>query len=138
VKLVTVRYPSSKGAEKVETVLAPGQPFARDATTTLPPRTPISQPYWLREEGSPGLFRVDESRLIGLPENPPAFPVEFVFSVGGQTLVIATEPVQIVTGAPPAQQRRKLAVIPPVSLGFPYEVELFAPGATKATIVEVT
>ena len=138
VKLVTVRYPLSKGGEKIDAVLAPDQPLIREAATTLPPRTPISQPYWLREEASPGLFRVDETKLIGQPENPPAFPVEFVFSVGGQTFVVATEPVQIVAGAPAAQQRRKLAVIPPVSLGFPYEVELFAPGATKTAVVEVT
>ncbi|HUR58132.1 MAG TPA: PIG-L family deacetylase [Opitutaceae bacterium] len=138
VKLVTVRYPSSKGAEKIDATLTPGQPLVRDASTTLPPRTPASQPYWLREEAAPGLFRVAESKLIGLPENPPAFPVEFVFSVGGQAFVVATEPVQILPTAPAAQQRRALAVIPPVSLGFPYEVELFTRGATKETIVEVT
>ena len=107
-------------------------------STALPASTPISHPYWLREEASPGLFRVDDSKLIGRPENPLVFPVEFVFSVGGQTLVVATEPVQVVAGAPAAQQRRPLAAIPPVSLGFPYEVELFKPGATKPTIVEVT
>jgi LmbE family N-acetylglucosaminyl deacetylase len=138
VKLVAVRYPSSKGAEKIDASLVSGQPLIREVATTLPPQTPISQPYWLREEGSPGLFRVDESKLIGLPDNPPPFPVEFEFSVGGQSLVVATVPVQIVSGAPAAQQRRALAVIPPVSLGFPYEVQLFAPGATKPTIVEVT
>ena len=138
VRLLTVRYPLSNGAEKIDAALKPGQPFVRDAATTLPQHTAISQPYWLREEGSPGLFRVDESKLIGQPENPPAFPVEYVFVVGGQTLVVATEPVQVIPAAPPAQQRRKLVVIPPVSLGFPYEVELFTPGASKPTIVEVT
>jgi LmbE family N-acetylglucosaminyl deacetylase len=137
-KLVSVRYPASKDAEKIDRTLAPGQAFTREATITLPARTAISQPYWLREEASAGLFRVDESKLIGQPENPPAFPVEFVFSVGGQTLVVATEPVQIVANAPVAQQRRKLAVIPPVSLGFPYEVELFTPGSAKTTVVDVT
>jgi len=138
VRLVTVRYPASKGGEKIDAALSPDQALVREASTVLPPRTPISQPYWLREEGSPGLFRVDETKLIGQPENPPAFPVEFVFSVGGQTLVVATEPVQIVAGASAAQQRRRLAVIPPVSLAFPYEVELFAPGAAKTTVIEVT
>ncbi len=138
VKLVTVRYPSSKGGEKIDVTLTPGQPLAREASAVLPLRTPTSQPYWLREEAAPGLFRVAESKLIGQAENPPAFPIEFVFSVGGQTLVVATEPVQIVAGAPAAQQLRKLAVIPPVSLGFPYEVELFKPGAAKTTIIEVT
>ncbi len=138
VKLVTVRYPVTKGGEKINATLTPSQAVVRDGTATLPARTPISQPYWMREEASPGLFRVDDSKLIGLPENPPAFPVEFVFSVGGQTLVVATEPVQIVAGAPAAQQRRKLAVISPVSLAFPYQVELFAPGAAKNAVVEVT
>ena len=138
VQLVTVRYPSSKSGEKVGAALQPGQPLIREASTILPAGTPIGQPYWLREEGAPGLFRVAETKLIGSPVNPPAFPVEFVFSVGGQTLVLATEPVQLVAGAPEAQQRRKLAVIPPVSLGFPYEVELFAPGKAKSAVVEVT
>lgn len=138
VKLVEVRYPASGAGEKIAASLAAGQPLVREVTTRLPPNTIISQPYWLREEASPGLFRVDDSKLIGVPENPPPFPVEFVFAVDGQSLVVASEPVQRVTGAPPAQQRRKLAVIPPVSLGFPYEVELFKPGTAKTTIVEVT
>jgi len=138
VKFITVRYPASKEGEKIDVTLTPGQALVREVSTTLPLSTSISQPYWLREEAAPGLFRVDDSKLIGRPENPPSFPVEFVFSVGGQTLVVATEPVQIVSGAPAAQQRRRLAAIPPVSLDFPYEVELFRPGATKTTIVEVT
>ncbi len=138
VQLVTIRYPLSSAGEKIDGTLVAGQPLVREAATTLPPGTPISQPYWLREEGSAGLFRVDETKLIGLPENPPAFPVEFVFTVEGQTLVVPAEPVQVVPGAPAAQQRRKLAVISPVALGFPYEVEVFGLGATKTTIVEVT
>ena len=40
------------------------------------------------------MFRVDDPSLIGRPENPPAFPIEQVFEVGGQTLVVPDEPVQ--------------------------------------------
>ena len=54
----------------------------------------MSQPYWLREEPTAGMFRVDDPTLIGRPENPPPFPVEQVFEVGGQTLVVPDEPVQ--------------------------------------------
>jgi hypothetical protein len=133
-----VRYPAAEVGQKIEVTLASGQPLVRDFSVVLPAGTPVSQPYWLREEGSAGLFRVDETKLIGRPLNPPAFPVEFVFDVGGQTVVIADEPVQVVPGAPEAQQRRALTVIPPVSLGFPYEVEIFAPGVAKTTVVEVT
>ncbi|MBI4622951.1 MAG: PIG-L family deacetylase [Verrucomicrobia bacterium] len=118
--------------------LTAGQPASRESSHVLPLQTAVSQPYWLREEGTAGLFRVDETKLIGRPESPPAFPVEFVFEVGGQTLVVATEPVQLIAGAPPAQARRPLTVIPPVSLAFPFEVALFAPGAAKPVVVEVT
>ena len=35
------------------------------------------------------MFKVEPGMLIGRPENPPAFPVEHQFQVGGQTLEIA-------------------------------------------------
>ena len=138
IQLVAVRYPSANRTEKIDGKLTAGQPLVRDMTTTLPAGTAISQPYWLREDAEPGLFRVADSKLIGRPENPPSFPVEYVFSVRGETLVVPTEPVQVATNAPTAQQHRKLTVISPVSLGFPYAVEVFMPGASKTTTVEVT
>ena len=73
--------------------LRPNQPVVREASQVLPAITPPSQPYWLRTEGTAGLFDVDDPSLIGRAENPPAFPIEYVFDVGGQTLVIAGEPM---------------------------------------------
>jgi len=138
VRWISVRYPALKSDLKVRADLVANQPASRSSTKTLPLTTPLSQPYWLRSEGTSGKFRVDEASLIGQPENPPAFPVEFVFEVGGQTIVIADEPVQLIAGASPAQAQRRLAVIPPVSLGFADELELFAPSATKEVTVEIT
>ena len=43
------------------------------------------------------MFRVADPKLIGRPENPPAFPVEQVFEIGGQTLMLPDEPVQVAT-----------------------------------------
>jgi hypothetical protein len=81
---------------------------------------------------------VDDPTLIGRPENPPVFPVEQVFEVGGQTLVVPDEPVQVSTNLAKGETRRRLDVIPPVSLGFGSEVELFAPGKSRPVEVEVT
>ncbi len=138
VKWTGLRYPAADAKSDFTLAVGGAQPTVHDGEVALGKRTPISQPYWLREEGTAGMFRVDEAKLIGQPVNPPAFPVEYVFEIGGQTLVIATEPVQLVTGAPLAQAKRPLAVIPPVSLRFPFEVALFAPRATKSVEVEVT
>jgi LmbE family N-acetylglucosaminyl deacetylase len=138
VRWIAVRYPVAKAEQKVGVMLAAGQPNVREAAPTLPADTPLSQPYWLREEGTTGMARVDETKLIGLPENPPAFPVEFVFEVGGQTLVVADEPVQVTNDPAQGETRRRLDVIPPVSISFSNNVELFAPGATQPVVVEIT
>ncbi len=115
--------------------LVSNQPASRDETVTLPASTPLTQPYWLRQEGTAGMFRVDDPRLIGQPENPPAFPLEQIFEVGGQTLAIPDEPLATEAAGKPA---RHLAVISPVSLDFGSVVALFTPGAKKTIEVEVT
>ncbi len=138
VRWVGLRYPSLAFSRSLAVALPVGVTIARTATPTLPATTPPSQPYWLRAEGTPGLSQVNDPRLIGLSENPPVFPVEFVFEVGGQTVVVRDEPVQVVANASPAQTRRRLDVIAPVALAFASEVELFAPGSTKRIVVEVT
>ena len=88
VKWVGVRYPSIDQSDVRDVVIAPDgdRAVASDSTETIPATTPVSQPYWLREQGTAGMFRVDDAKLIGRPENPPVFPVEYDFEVGGQTL----------------------------------------------------
>lgn len=139
VKWTGLRFPAAGGTNDFTSTGSEALKTAeRDVSILLPKQTPVSQPYWLREEGTPGMYHVDNPAMIGRPENPSAFPVEYVFEVGGQNLVVVTEPVQLVAGAPEAQRKRPLTVIPPVSLDFPFEVALFAPGATKQVEVEVT
>jgi LmbE family N-acetylglucosaminyl deacetylase len=111
--------------------------FTSEATETLPATLPLSQPYWLREEPTVGMFRVADAKFIGQPENPPAFPVEYVFRVGEQTLVVADEPVQAGTESGTFEARRALKIIPPVSLRCEDEVKLFAPGASRDVTIEV-
>jgi LmbE family N-acetylglucosaminyl deacetylase len=138
VRWTAVRYPSIPRAVTRVLELHANKPVSRDATQILPATTPPSQPYWLRKEGTAGLFHVDDLSLIGRPENPPAFPIEYVFDVGGQTLVIAGEPLAAPGNQLNAAMRRRLDVIPPVSLRFASGVRLFAPGGARPVMVELT
>jgi hypothetical protein len=137
VRWVAVRYPGVKRKVSIGIELNANELNSQDSTATLPAGTPLTQPYWLREEGTPGMFRVDDPSLIGRPENPPAFPVEQVFEVGGQTLVIPDEPVQISINSEKGEFRRRLDVIPPVSLNFVSDVALFVPGTSHPVEVEI-
>jgi LmbE family N-acetylglucosaminyl deacetylase len=132
-----MRYPTASSESRSPRELAPGRPAALEAAPKLPADTLLSHPYWLREEGTPGMFRVDDPSLIGRPESPPVFPVEFVFEVGGQTLVVADFPEQIVADPLRGEIHRQLEAVPPVVLGFADNLELFAPGSTRTAEVDV-
>jgi LmbE family N-acetylglucosaminyl deacetylase len=137
VRWIAARFPSIKSKFSIGADLAAFQSVSRDVGETLPADTLVSQPYWLREEHTAGMFVVDDPNLIGRPENPPVFPVEQIFEVGGQTLIVPEQPVQI-TAARAEGETRNLTVISPVSLKLGSDVELFAPGATRPVEVEVT
>ncbi len=118
------------------TLLLPGKAQTNQTVATVPVRLPVTQPYWLREDGAAGISRVADSALIGQPENPPVLTVEHHFAIGGQTLIIVDE----VVSAPDAagSQPHHLDVIPPVSLDFEADVFLVAPGASKPVTIEIT
>jgi len=134
---VATRYPGYGREIRDSASLAPGQESMREATRKLPAGTPPSQPYWLREKGAPGMFQVDDATLIGMPENPPPLPVEDVFMVAGQTLVVRDEAVFVATDPAKGDVRLRPDVIPPVFLSFPSPVALFAPGSVRSIDVEV-
>ena len=137
VKWIAVRYPGKAGQVTETMDLHPGQSAVRDSDRTLPIGTPLSQPYWLRERHGPGMFTVSDPSLIGTPENAPVFPIEQVFEVGGQTLVVPDEPV-CVAEKTRSGARLKLVVIPPVSLSFASKVRLFAPGSERTVELDAT
>jgi len=117
--------------------LKPGVSVQGELSFTVPPATPLTQPYWLREEPTTGMSRVADAMLIGLPENPPSFEVAFDLEIAGQKLAV-TVPVTAPTAPDgPAAAARPLAVISPVSLRFDSGVTLVVPGGRKTVRVEV-
>ena len=137
VKWLGVHYLQGSVTTGTPVALRPNQTASSEATVTLPASTPLSQPYWLRKDGTPGMFVVEDPKLIGRPENPPILPAEYLFEVGGQILAIADEPVQLMEDAAKTMIRRRMEVIAPVSLSFAFNVKLFAPGATRPVDVDV-
>ena len=117
----------------------PDEPVTLDLTYDFT-NMPLTQPYWLREEPTVGMFRVDEPKLIGRPENPPTLGLDESFAVGtnSEVINIEIEPVQAGTESGKFEARRTLKIIPPVSLKFLSAVSLFAPNQKRPIVVEVT
>jgi LmbE family N-acetylglucosaminyl deacetylase len=136
VRWLGVRFQGQDHPVRIQ--LTNNHPASIEESPTLAANTPLSQPYWLREDSTAGMFRVDDPTLIGRAENPPAFPIEQVFEVGGQSLSLPDAPVAVVRDPVKGEVRRALEVIPPVSLAFTDDLELFAPGSSRSASVEVT
>ena len=83
------------------------------------------------------MYRVDDPMLIGRPDNPPAYPLGYVFEVNGQELTVPVEPMQVTADPVKGEIHQWLDVIPPVSLKLANDVQLFTPGAVHPVEVEV-
>ncbi len=138
VRWVDVQFPKLSGAERINKIdQTLDQPRSIDISKVLPGSTPLTQPYWLTAEGTPGMFHVDMPELIGTSENSPAFPVIETFEIAGQRMAVHDEPLQVSTDALGNHIRRRLDVIPPVSLRFLSDVLVMKPGVTRSVEVEV-
>ena len=145
VRWIGFRAPGMAQPLQFGEALRVNQSASHDAQLKMPSDLPLSQPYWLREEPATGLYRVDNPKLIGLPENPPVLPVHFDLDIGGRQFTITTEPVQAESKPGKggnadsllAAEGRKLEVVAPIALAFTSEVRLFAPAAVRTVEVEV-
>lgn len=132
------RYPGSVPfAANAAVTLSAGKTATRDAAAKLSVEAPLTQPYWLRNEPTAGLYTVTDASLIGRPENPPAFPVEQVFEVGGQTLVIATPPFALINSEKAAARRNDLEVVAPASLAWAHPLQIVTPGGKHSITLDL-
>jgi LmbE family N-acetylglucosaminyl deacetylase len=80
----------------------------------------ISQPYWLREQGTIGMYKTGLERVVNLPENFPVASVSFIYSINGGPTQISTVPVQYKHTDPVlGELYQPLAVVPPVAVNLP-------------------
>ena len=128
-------YPNGKSVSMGHAALGPSG-TEKDERWTLPKDTPLTEPYWLRERETPGMFRVSDPTLIGRPESPPSLPVEDTFLVGGQTLVVP-HAIDYVPEDPAAGPPQPADVVAPVSVAFISPVQLFEPGSSREVKVAV-
>jgi LmbE family N-acetylglucosaminyl deacetylase len=83
VKLQGIEIPSLGLSKQFDKALENNQSF-KDKLEGVIPQMENSQPYWLRKDGSTGMYNVENQVLRGLPENPATLPVVFHLSIDGK------------------------------------------------------
>jgi LmbE family N-acetylglucosaminyl deacetylase len=138
VQLVEARTPVSNEALRFDLPLPTDQFVAKDLAPTMPKDVTWTQPYWLRKPAAPGTFAVDDQKLIGLPENPPSFPVEVILHVGDQDLRYLVDTKFRTVDPIAGELRQALVIAPPVFANLPNPVFVFGDDKPKSIQVRVT
>ena len=125
VRWLSVSYPLTRRSVDLLIDLKAGARATRDLEQTLPADTPLGQPYWLREEHTVGLFKVETRALIGAPRTRR--PSRSCTSSRSATRSWRSTmvPVQAAESGQPA---RRLDVIAPVALRPPLGRPAVRPG----------
>ena len=98
---------------------------------------PLSTPYWLALPPEPGVFRVQDPSLIGLPEAAPPLRVDFVFEIDGHSLIVP-RPITFKWTDPVAGERyRPIEITPMVSVRPGAAVLMFPRGEARTLTVQL-
>jgi LmbE family N-acetylglucosaminyl deacetylase len=138
VQLLEVRTPISGEELKLDVPLPQDQFVSQDLAPTLPKDIVTTQPYWLRQPAVAGTFVVDDQTLIGLPENPFAFPVEVTVRVADQELRYLLDTKNRSVDPVIGEVRQNLVIAPPVFANLQNSVFVFADEKPKTVQVRVS
>jgi LmbE family N-acetylglucosaminyl deacetylase len=138
VTLQEVRFPNTGDSNKIDATLPSNELVTKDLSCRIPDNAPYSQPYWLRKPAALGTFAVDDQKLIGLPENPPALPVEIALQVNGQELRYIVDTKYRTADAVAGELPRPLVIAPPVFVNVLDSVFVFPTNQPKPVSVRVT
>ncbi|MHA6249386.1 PIG-L family deacetylase [Pontibacter sp. CAU 1760] len=126
VSLQSVRYSFASKDTTLNKPLADNQSIDFEAKATLPATLPYSQPYWLRKQGTLGMYAVESQQEVGMPENVPAVQVTFTLQVSGQPLQLTVPVVYKRTDPVEGEIYRPFVVTPPVFVNVRESVFMFA------------
>lgn len=99
---------------RLDTALISDQNFYFNKSFYVSPDSPVSQPYWLKNEMKEGHFEINDQQLIGHAENPPAYTVHFVLNIEGHDFDIAKPVKQKYTDPVKGELYQPVVIVPPV------------------------
>jgi len=118
------------------TALENNKPVKTDLVMKIPSDAAYSQPYWLQRPPTKGLYTVDDPRLIGMPENKYAVPVNVTIDDAQQHSLVYELPATFRWTDPVAgEQTRNVDVVPEVTANLGSNVYIFPEAKAKPVTV---
>jgi LmbE family N-acetylglucosaminyl deacetylase len=135
-KLTSVSL-SGLGTFTLNQKLTNNSPFNQDKVYVLTGKMNFSTPYWLKEKGTLGMYKVADRELRGTPENAPALTANFTITIDGTDLDYV-KPIIFKRNDPvDGEVYRPLEITPPVFMNITEQVYVFGSENSKDIEVKV-
>ena len=139
--LISVRQIQIKGAKMLSSIVEKPLEANINTAIVLPleiqESTEFSNPYWLNQSPSLGMYQVEDQSLIGLPESPPAVSAEVLLNVGDVQIPLDLPLVYRYAKPDKGELWERFKVVPPISVSLSDDVVLFSDQSDKEVVVNV-
>jgi LmbE family N-acetylglucosaminyl deacetylase len=127
--LTRIKFPN-QGDTILKTTLLPNQNFQLGFSLKVPANMPITQPYWLVNPKTEGMFVVNDQELIGKAENDPVFQMQLSLEIEKKNFLFSL-PVQYkYTDPTKGDVYQPLVVVPATQVKYDKEVSLIKDNQT--------
>lgn len=124
-------------SEKIEKELKFNQAFRMDKVWNSTTKMKPTSPYYLEEKGSLGMYKVADKNLIGLPEAPSPFQLDFEVTIAGQKFQFQKPIVYKFNDAEKGETYKPFVVVPKASVSMDEKVLVFSESKSKRVYVKV-
>ncbi len=135
--LKSIRISSSDAALNPNIPLKNNTKQSFELVLNVPSDTEYTSPYWLKEKGSLGMYKVLDQQLIGKPETPRAFTAAFEIDFNGTTINFEKPLIYHYAKPEKGELYQPFEVLPKATASFSDKVLIFADGKPKQVPVTI-
>ncbi len=135
--LKSINIPALGKRISVNKALANNKRLLQNDTMQIATDMAYSQPYWLVDDGSLGMYRVDDQQMIGLAENPAAISATFEMEIDNIPYSYETDIIYKRSDRVKGEVYRPFVITPPVMAEIKESVLIFPDNEPKTVNVVV-
>ncbi|MFY0594568.1 PIG-L family deacetylase [Roseivirga sp.] len=136
-KILSINIPSLRKTISINKSLVNNQRLRKNDSIKINQNANYSQPYWLEDEASLGMYAVKDQEMIGLAENPGAVPVFFNLEINGQPYQYRSDVIFKRNDRVKGEFYRPFVITPPVMADIKESVLVFPNNEPKTVNVVV-
>ncbi|SHI53165.1 N-acetylglucosaminyl deacetylase, LmbE family [Mesonia phycicola] len=138
IQLQKIAFHNLEKEIEINSALKNNEPYYKKISLPIPSSANYTNPYWLNEPSTLGMYTVNQKSLIGLPETPAAIQANFELLIEGKQISFTKDLVFKTNDPVKGEVFEPFAIVPEVSVGLENSTLIFKDDTPKKVTVNVT